>query len=559
MKILQINRTVTQPYKMSQNNPIVRFDQQEDVFVKSSEVKLPSFKGVQQELCKEILGNPKALQKYMAAIGAGLSAAFLALVNGASNNKNSETEAEQFDENMFQNIFASINPFKPAEDTSKDSQIDEFKSRIEQLEKEKEELETQLAQYSEKNENTKTDEPKQEQVIDQEEQNPVQEMNYISFPKKRGRLSSAQEKLKQVVESTQFSEEVSPKVILICEELLKKGCHDVNGENIDNNAIATDFANEIFSNRENQDNLKLVVENYYVKCGLQKDEVVPGKAEPETKTQETGLKIVGKIDLSTIPTRKKKTEIQEEGTTTTKRPRISAGDPNKDFNETTEITKLPNTDKKTAIYKFIIPGTLVKGHIYQNITRLLLSFEKELSVDSETGEKIDRRWMFRHPLHTAITEDVKNEYNRQKNKTNTCKYVNINPGNFEIVADLINSDERYQKLFTLHSAMRFIDRFIDFESDVPIEEQSKENLDCLIETIQNAFKKGVNIQEYEDAFNNNALGAEIVINPDCYSERAREIFGSFPLDITFCEKQEIGYYNKRNKQGVISTIYPRGL
>ena len=185
----------------------------------------------------------------------------------------------------------------------------------------------------------------------------------------------------------------------------------------------------------------------------------------------------------------------------------------------------------------------------------MLKFQ-EYILKNET-EKV--RWMFRSPIpENVLADDIKKEINYRKG--GNCPYKNITTEDAEALAEVINNDSRFKDLFNLHSALRLIDRFVNFDSDKPLEEQCDHAISKLYEAIQKALSNGVDIEVYEDS-KYNTYAARIVIEPDKETNPAAyEIAGSYPLKITICENQEDPmFYARSKKLPLISTIFSKGL
>ena len=114
-------------------------------------------------------------------------------------------------------------------------------------------------------------------------------------------------------------------------------------------------------------------------------------------------------------------------------------------------------------------------------------------------------------------------------------------------------------MFTLHAALRLVDRFVDFNSDEPVDEQCHFILDKLSEVLRKSLKDGVEVEAYEEE-SSSKVGARITINEGGYDDEAMSIFGTYPIRLGICESQpDPNYYNKYNKKPIISTIYTKGI
>ena len=148
-------------------------------------------------------------------------------------------------------------------------------------------------------------------------------------------------------------------------------------------------------------------------------------------------------------------------------------------------------------------------------------------------------------------------------------YRRINENNAHIAADIISSDSRYSELFSIHSALRLIDRYVDLSgAEMTPQEYSKKVLDVLINIIQETFMRGVDIEINEVVPKNPEQPSKqrkysapsMTINPKDYGKDAVDIFGTAPLQIIFCEYQpDPKYYDASYNQGLICTIFSRSV
>ena len=135
--------------------------------------------------------------------------------------------------------------------------------------------------------------------------------------------------------------------------------------------------------------------------------------------------------------------------------------------------------------------------------------------------------------------------------------LNINKNNAEEVADAINSDSRFSDLFTTHGVIRFVDRFVNFDSNIPLDEQCTMALDKLEDIVKIAVKENIDVQTYKP--NGRSVkykSPRLIISPEYYDEEAQKIFGTTPLIIGICENQsDPNYYKKQSKKAIIHTIF----
>ena len=466
----------------------------------------PSFKGGFPDICKKILNDPKLAQQFMGLMALG-TASFLTAANGDSFEKIENTDTKDKNEtNPIKNFFESIFQQQKEEDkaTKINKELEEFnklKQEHEKLKKEIKLLRQQTVKILEDNKNK----------LNSNQEEASEELVTIQFPKGKGNHT----KFKNVIEQVKVHKEIGEKLKEICQAILNKS------ELINKEEFIKNLSSKIGSTVD--------LENYI-------DEIhkILHQNEKTKQTDEDNekAKILARIKESEHD--RLRTKIKT------------------DLTKEKDNTEFSVEDSQNNIYKFKIPGTISNDYL-KNLTMLLLQFEEKYNQTCGSS-----KWMHRHPVTENVREiDISNEI--KKRRLGTSPYKNITPEQAVDLKELINSDSRYSEMFTLHSALRFIDRFVDFDSNVPIQEQSRKNLDYLFEALNTAFHNGVQIEPYQDC-KHEAYGARIIVDSDSKrNPAAYKLAGSFPLMLTICENQPIrGYYNKRNKTPLISTIFADG-
>lgn len=566
MNILQTNLN-TQNYIQklnsnlpAQNNSIqyLQHDSSRDVFVKSS--SSPGFKGAPQNIYKKILETPELAQKLMSLMAMGT--AFLV---AKSAEESIEKEGEK-DLNLA-NIFGAIPTDTQAKniDTEKEELIKENQRLKEENQQYKAMLEKNPAQKAAPAETVEKaaveampeiesdaqedasiiTEAKEEEAaviateVKEEAKAPLPERNFkITFPTKIGKYSEQQMELKTLVESLRLTEESGMKLTEICKILIDNSL-STNPKAGLYKQYTKDLLNDL-SNSTSDSKTDEIINKY--KEIIEKD--IKSNAEPSEEQDSTkevstkGLTVLGKIDLNE-PVEGRFTQLK-------------FGKPEEDYSKTSRFNII---DESTGKMEFQIPGT-IDPNLKRNLKRLLLRMQDAIMAQQDGKGK----WMFRSPISTTVfAEDALSELKRHSKKTDPWRYKNINNTNILEVIDVLNSDDRFQELFTLHSAMRLIDRFVDFNSEVSLEEQCKHILDEFKNIMQASFKKKLEVDAYEDS-KNHAIGFRLTINPEVYSESAKDIFGTYPLTIAICEDNlPPPNYNKKRKLPLICTIFPQGI
>lgn len=524
----------------TQKNPIEAQNRKKYYLTKTSETDSfqttanVAFKANPQKIAQEILKNEKLSQKFMSLLAMGASA-LMATAMGCK----SESNTEQEEINPFGNIFENFAQEKDEDSLKELQQVKEenlkYKEEIENLKKEIADLKSN----SEKAPEIETIQEEAKQTTIQEqlklgniETTPLVE---VVFPKKRGRLSKEQANLKQAVEELHITEESATKLSEICHILLNTKIE--NNEEYDNKLKT--LTENITHLKETPEALEKFITDAYPKFKTivqsEETETIDAIVDNSLKINIAAPKIVAKIDLDKIEPQRK--------------PRIKVLDPNKDF-EKTEISALDDTNE---IFRFKIPGTL-DTNVKNNLTRLLLKYENHL-----TGIKDKPKWMHARPISPRVYKlNIKKEI--ELRNQGDSPYRNITTEDVDMLASLINSEPRFNEYFTLHAALRLIDRLVNFNSDIPLEIQTKEVIDKLLTAIQKGLSNGIEIENYVD-HTYHANGARIIINTDPnINPEAFDISGSFDLILGICENQpDPKFYSTRNKTPLICTIFANGI
>jgi len=400
---------------------------------------------------------------------------------------------------------------------------------------------------------------------------------FVKFPPKRGVLSNEQKILKNTVIKLNISPEYNEKLTLICKDILKKGSKDP-----ENKTRTLNLASELEACNGDIEKLKSVIDKFEIKDstdngivsssneGNENDNQVQNESDNSTENK-SGIKIVGKIDLSQVPDRKKsRARISEQNQDDTSANAASndnnSAQPSTD-EKSFDTTLIPSEDV-SGTYTFSLPGTVNQG-TKVNLTSLLFNFEQRYIADKKEEANINGtkpeyiKWMYRRPVGRVNANDVINEVAKCKTHGIRSRYKSINRTNAEEIANVINEEKRFKELFTFHGSTKFIERFIDFDSDVPIDTQVSNVMDVFQSTMKLAMKYGVEIEEHDDVFVHKdnygnettelRKGANVTIPTECYTSEARKIFGTYPIKLGICRS---GAYDRK---AIICTIYPKGV
>ena len=537
MKILPLNFL---NYSNQQNSitPYRRQQNCQDTFVRSNS-SVPVFTGQQEEpnIYQTVLQNPNFAQKVMELITTAATILVTKAVGGDTS----------VDDNKY--VIDVVCRDATGDNRAQVIKNQEYEKEIEDLKSENGELRKRL-QLLEKAKSDKAENCAKKTAVQEAVPESQDEVSgYVfQFPKKKvGILSKPQKELKEITTSLKLEEADGAKLTEICKELLSNGSHKIGEETVDNKVLTVELNERL--KQANFEEIPQIINEFHIKCGLSTPPAPV--AESESASAAGGLKIKGRINLDEIKDgRKSKSAQQLHGNDAEqsapvkhKRPRIS-----RSISGAISLNdKLEVIDAITETYKFSIPGT-ADENVMKDMKRMLDSFEKAVS------QKSKRRFMYRQPLSVKVWEkDVLHEVEKPKS------YRHINKSNASEVADALNSDPRFHEMFTLHAALRLVDRFVDFNSDEPIDQQCHFILDKLSEVLRKSLKEGVEVEAYEEE-SSSKVGARITINEGGYDDEAMSIFGTYPIRLGICESQpDPNYYNKYNKKPIISTIYTKGI
>ena len=567
MKILSTNFFVNTT-NAHQAAPRFRYDSPSDTFTRTTSVVTPSFKQspMQQvaELFKQALKGTNVSPNELMMLGLatlGLTtiskdALDKLMTNFTKQKENEEESTEQVIEQINNNPQEEVMP-QETNDTSND------KVAVDQI-----------------------DIPEAEGP--QEEK--IEGLISPKFPTRRGHLTEGQIHLKEIVESIKIPSELEERLIAICKELLiTKNTHKFDKDILSNSELAELLANRLREKYESFEDLKYTIDIFYEVCELNtektgednsnaSEDIVPeenlkyeeSEQSPKVEADKPkdndvfrcgvpilrGPKTVGKIDLDKIPpnrptskksktTKTEKTEKTEKVATSTDVPKSTNNKSKKNKPEINfdKVVNVTLTDKKGE-FIFNIPGT-VDSDIVNNLKLILFKYEKEFSAIEE-----DPRWQCSQPSGITVTQKL---ILKDIKKRKDFKYIKASDAGK--IVELIHSEPRLQTMFTLHGALRFIDRFINFNNEEELaEDQCKRILDCFESVVQKSLSKGLIVKSHADD-EGYGYGPRVIIDPNIYDEDERDCFGTSPLVFGICEEQDPFYYNKYKKEPLITTIF----
>lgn len=493
--------------------------------------QLPTFKGGAQTIEEKILSNPELLKKAAAFLMAGFAS--LAAKSVLDKKVENEEESAVILTNMF------------VEMTENQQKSDEQEQKIKELEtvlqaKDKE-LCTKEAEIRLKEKELKDKNYQISLLTSKKESNEVSndEGGFINveFPKKRGRLTAEQEELKKTIMllpsmtedsannlmricdtliNTEPNEKAAKKqkIIMLNEQLQKSG----NNRNAINEVIkAFSESEDSYVSDSNSNGANNTDENIF-------RVEVPTLSSP---------KILGSIDLENVSKGKITSEVSE-------------------------------IDSARNLSKITIAGS----HSTQSCLNKLLNQTLQDAIKLDDGKFV--KMLAKVPVNNVSPANVREEIERRKKEG--CPYNNITVNDSEEIADLLSTG-KFSDLFCLHSAMRLIDRYVDFDNGkVSLEKQCDIIIETLDKAIKQSFKKGLTFKPYKTIFTvpqkdvqGNVTGetekeyysSKVFIEPDKLDEEIRNVLGSVKIAVTFSKPDT--RYNPKGLKGIISTIFSEGV
>lgn len=330
----------------------------------------------------------------------------------------------------------------------------------------------------------------------------------IEFPKrtKKGMPANHIKALKNAVEDLKINEDLANKLLDICQSIVE------NESTVDKSKIE-EFTTQIETNKDNFEALNNILSTFTI--------------NDETNKKTNQVKILGKIELqdgpSTIYTRTISSRNQ------------------KDYAEKlcNEITVQPVMNQEN---KYIFKTKSPHQHLGVNLNAILLKFEERFTNNP--------KWMHRFPFGNNEVCYILKEINGQD-------YNNITDNDAEDIVKIIEKNPIFTEFFTLHGALRFIDRYVytKYQTDTVEEliDKTKNKLNLISEAIKEALMQGVDIETYTDEFQ--SYGARIILDPNKINI-LKDAGYCRPIKITVCENQPSpNYYFKSKKEPLINTIF----
>lgn len=517
MKILSAQRILNNTFKANNNEPTKHYlakNESGDSFVRSN--SNVSFKGGTRNLQKaaqKILGETDLLEK-----AGKFSAAFFATLVAIATGKEIKKE--------------EVSAATYAAEAFLDSQN---KEEVEISEQEN----TTLIETAEEATPIETETSVNETVL--EEENPIaetkdnvdeQKVFSIELPKRPGVKSKNIKELIKINEmKLTLSEESSLKMKEICEYLANNKGNEVNSfaeslrtsleksqTDVEIDEVINSKHKVLFPNKQevldNNENTEIIAEEAVSQKPVERKPRARIATYENTSTGkiETGPKIVGRINVDEIEqkTRPTKMELNEE-----------------------------QSMIKDGIFVFKAPGT-VSQDIGENLKSIWRSYKEYSYKKAEANGVVQKTKYMRHPVIGKVTvKDIKNDIIKRQKEGSPYKNIGkLDSYVLSEIADILDSDKiGFKEMFSIHGALRFIERFVNFDSDISIEEQCESLILSLKKAIRTEMAQGMNVESYKDT--KGFKGARIVIKSDRLKNPAGfNLGGSYDILLTLCSGTE---------------------
>jgi len=245
--------------------------------------------------------------------------------------------------------------------------------------------------------------------------------------------------------------------------------------------------------------------------------------------RDNGIRVVGKIELPKE---------------TRKRPRIQ------------HVEGAGRIDVERYAMEQKLPGRhTVEEHLNGFYSKMIDQLQKE-------GVK-DIKYYCQSTVSYRVTKEaVVAEINR-RNRLGKDKYRQITKENAMYVAELINDTPIFKEMFSIHSAMRFIDRFMYLEDTTDWNAQCQRKLDVFLKMLESAMNtEKVNFNILQDD-KSSEYGITFIIDPQSVSDKNRndviKELGTEPIAMCIAKKHRHNFLQHVNDidSNMISTIFPK--
>ena len=205
------------------------------------------------------------------------------------------------------------------------------------------------------------------------------------------------------------------------------------------------------------------------------------------------------------------------------------------------------------LYNIKITGTHDLNYYLGILTNATIKKVKE-------QEEKDYVEIIRNPaVRQVCDKDIIDEIERRARAKSP--YENIKKSDATEIVSLINTGMFYE-MFNLHSAMRIIDRYVDFDNtQVPLEKQCITVMKTLKTAIKESFKQGVKtepfvtmIKDKKTQENISFYSSKLYIKPSELSKEIQDVLGTETIAITFGRPK-----GDHPSKGIICTLFTEGV
>ena len=383
-----------------------------------------------------------------------------------------------------------------------------------------------------------------------------EDLVFAKFPPKGCRLTNDEKDLKALLEEMKLPQDYAEKMTGICSKLFGKDVYNIDDKQVSAKKITPVLVEELI-NAENMDAVKEVIDKY---DSILAESVVKDASVPAAPTEENSDKVEPTAaqepeDPNFIPL-PNKPEIKVVG---------QINDVDKRNERVHRIVRDKDGNITHMFYKNrkkVENGQPVPRDDVRMLNRVLRYFVSKYYCDFKDRQKLNPelttpKWRTGQSLPYRISKSEVLDEITSQNKDPKTAYKNITLDDADELVDVINGERKFLELFSLHGALRLIDRYADIENG-SLERQVAKLTKKLTKIIDNAFEKGVMIQVYQDE--NNKYAPRIILNADDFDQEAKRLFGTTNLVVGLSERQEGSGYvpvDNKDKKAIITTVFSR--
>lgn len=514
MKILSITNSPNYSLNGNSKPNYIKHSSAGDTFERITNFKGSIPKGI-QDTAMQILKNPNKILS-----GAGFAAAFYAALEALANGKEifgndaAQAAAEKFVESESEQIQENI------EQTDDNDVLPVVQEKPAELESE------QIEEYVEIE--------KEPAVLEPAKESETSVKKSIELPRRHGGESSAEKALRGSVEKIDnVSEDAEQKLLEIWNHIMSKGglkegefkalsFKDKEAKKAEFYKLAEDISKALDEASENPKLIEEAINKFHRQIFRPYYAKVPDLP---------GFNVVGKISPETLAKMDRKPFD-----------RLKVGETAGKSEVTSNTT--PRTNSKDS-WTYVATGTL-KDTFRLNLYYFWKDCKTRIGKNNP-DEHI--AWAKGYPIPSYVTKEyIINEIVKKSD------YEHVSIANAGIIADAINNTPLLKNNFSIHAALRFIDRFVDFKSEEGINEQLANLTNKLVTAIEKDFKEGAVVAKYKDP--NGYIATNITLNMKNADKEVQRMLGTSNILLSVGENKNTS--NNNVKYGIIKTIISQG-